>query len=95
MVRELYRIFDINKAEFDDRYDSFLSLIHPDDKQLVQQTNRRAIESGEPFNFEYRIVTRNGQLKHIQEVGYAIKDVTGKVNGLFGTAQDISETKRS
>jgi PAS domain S-box-containing protein len=43
---------------------------------------------------EYRIETRDGQLKHIREVGYARKDANGAVSRLFGTAQDITEYKR-
>ena len=90
---ELYRIFEVEKTEFDGTYESFLSRVHPDDKSLVLERNRRARETGEPFEVEYRIVTRTGQLKHIREIGYAVTDATGGVVGLFGTAQDITRNK--
>ena len=92
---ELYRIFEVDKAEFGSMYESFMSRVHPDDKPLVLETNRRARETGEPFEVEYRIVTRAGQLKHIREVGYTVKDATGGVVGLFGTAQDITRNKQA
>jgi PAS domain S-box-containing protein len=92
---ELYRIFDVEKTEFGGLYKTFLDRVYPDDKSLVLEKNRRARETGEPFEVEYRIVTHAGQLKHIREVGYAIKDTTGRVVGLFGTAQDITIRKKA
>lgn len=90
---ELYRIFDIDKLDFGSNHDSFLSFIHPDDRSLVVEANRKARESGEPFEIEYRIVTRTGAVKHIREAGNATKDQVGKIIGLFGVAQEITERK--
>src|SRR5881397_3069628 len=56
---------------------------------------RYSRSNGAPFEVEYRITTRSGQLKHIREVGYAMKDSAGAVSGLFGMAQDITEHKRA
>jgi len=91
---ELYRIFGIEKKALDGLYPSFLNLVHPEDKTKVLKTNREAIESGEPFEIEYRILTRNNQVRHIREVGYSRKDGSGKISGLFGTAQDITRQKQ-
>ena len=92
---ELYRILDVEKTAFGNTYESFLSRVHPDDRTQVLQVNAKARSSGEPFEVEYRITTRSGQLKHIREVGYARKDSAGAVSGLFGTAQDITERKQA
>ncbi len=91
---ELYRVFDVEEGKFDGLYESFLNSVHPEDKAKVLETNRKAIKSGDPFEVEYRIRARNNQLKHIREVGYARKDNTGRISGLFGTAQDITDRKR-
>jgi len=92
---ELYRILDVDKTAFGNTYESFLSRVHPDDRTQVLQVNAEARSSGAPFEVEYRITTRSGQLKHIREVGYARKDSAGAVSGLFGTAQDITERKQA
>lgn len=89
----LYRIIDIGKEDFDGSYDSFLSYVHPDDKATVMEANRHALASGEPFEIEYRILTKNHQLKNIREVGYAKKDISDKMIGLFGTAQGITRIR--
>jgi len=93
--QELYRIFDVEKTAFGDAYETFLSRVHPDDRTQVLQVNAEARSSGKPFEVEYRIKTRSGQLQHIREVGYARKDCAGAVSGLFGTAQDITERKHA
>jgi signal transduction histidine kinase len=76
-------------------YESFLSSVHPDDASRVLGVSRKARASGEPFELEYRIVTRTGEVKNIREVGHVIKDAEGKIAGLFGTAQDITQRKRA
>jgi two-component system sensor histidine kinase UhpB len=98
MVRwsdELYRIFDVDKATFDGTYAIFVSRVHPDDRTRVLQANAEARSHGKPFEIEYRIHTRSGQLKHIREIGYACTDRTDTVSALFGTAQDITERKQA
>jgi PAS domain S-box-containing protein len=92
---QLYRIFDVEKTAFGGTFETFLSRVHPDDRTRVLQMNTEARSSGEPFEVEYRITTRSGQLKHIREVGYARKDSADAVLGLFGTAQDITERKQA
>lgn len=89
----LHRIFDIGKEDFGGSYASFLSYVHPDDKEIVMEANRHALSSGESFEIEYRILTKNHQLKNIREVGYAKKDISDKITGLFGTAQDITRIR--
>ncbi len=92
---ELYRIFEIEKPDFDGRYESFVSRIHPDDQPLVLQTNARTRIDGSPFNMEYRIITPDGKVKMIREVGYTNQDNAGNVIRLFGTAQDITDRKKA
>lgn len=90
---ELYRIFGIEKHDFRNTYQSFINRVHPDDRELVLETNARARDKGTAFDFEYRIVLPDGQLKTVREIGYAHLDKKGNVTGLFGVAQDITERK--
>jgi len=92
---ELYRIFDVPRESFGGLYPCFLTRVHQDDQPQVTQTNARAIETGSSFEVDYRIVTRAGKTRFIHEVGYARKDAEGKVVGLFGTAQDITERRQA
>ena len=92
---ELCRICGIERTQFDGTHEAFLNCIIPDDRPKVLQVNAEATASGTAFEVEYRIQTRAGDLKTIREIGCGIKDASGKVIGLFGTAQDITEYKRA
>lgn len=91
---ELYRIFEVEKSEFNNEYGTFISHVHPEDRKLVEATNKNAREKGIEFKVEYRILTPHG-VKFIQEIGYSTKNDSGKVVRLFGTAQDITERKKA
>lgn len=92
---QLYRIFDVEKKASGVTYENFLSRVHPDDRARVLEVNAKARSHGEPFEVEYRITTRGGELKHIREVGYARSGGGGTVAGLFGTAQEVTDRKRA
>src|SRR5713101_3184970 len=53
---ELFRIYGLKPREFEATYAAFLERIHPDDRQAVNDTVRRSVEKGEPFEMEERIV---------------------------------------
>jgi len=90
---QLYRIFGIEARDFDGRYESFVSRIHPDDRPDVLRTSAEARIGGLPFDIEYRVIVPNDEVKIIREVGYASQDETGHIVRLFGTAQDITDRK--
>jgi PAS domain S-box-containing protein len=90
---ELYRIFEIEKGDFDGLYESFVSRVHAEDQERVLTTNTEARTEGLPFDIEYRIVTSDSRVKIIREVGYATHDEAGQIIRLFGTAQDITGRK--
>ncbi len=92
---ELYRIFGVNKSEVGGHFQFFLDNIHPEDRARVLKANLEAMEFGDPFHIEYRILTPGGRVKTIREIGYSKKDECGKVVRLFGTAQDITDQKRT
>jgi two-component system CheB/CheR fusion protein len=87
----LYEVFDVDKETFKQTHGSFVSLVDENDKALVNNTSKKAQETGEPFNIVYRITTPKGEKRVIEEFGFSEKDKTGKIVRLFGTAQNITE----
>lgn len=91
----LYDVFgDVNRS-FKETHGSFVSLVDEADQELVVTTSKHSQETGEPFHIEYRITTPAGEKRIIEEYGYAEKDEQGKVVRLFGTAQNITERRKS
>ena len=91
---ELYDVFGIDKSFFDESFNAFVSLVDPEDRELVINNNRHTRIMGDAFSMEYHITTPTGEQKIIEEFGYGQKDVNGNVVRIFGTAQDITERKK-
>lgn len=90
---ELYRIFGRTKEEFGNDYRSFIECVHPDDRSRIEQADREMITNARAVDLEYRIVLPNGQTKFIREFAYPFSDNCGRVQGLFGISQDVSDYK--
>ncbi len=60
---------------------------------LLNNAVTRALTSGEPYNLELELVRPDGSLRWIHAFGGVQRDETGKVIGLHGTLQDITERK--
>jgi PAS domain S-box-containing protein len=88
---ETYRIFGVSSGT-PMTYETFLGLVHPDDRQMVDN-NWNAALHGEPYDIEHRIVVE-GQVKWVREKAYLEFDDGGNLRGGFGIAEEITERKR-
>jgi signal transduction histidine kinase len=67
---------------------TFASVIHPEDRAMVERDVDAAVARGEPFALEYRIVHRGGEVRWVLERGCLSGDF------LDGVIFDVSERKR-
>jgi len=74
-----------------DGWEDFAALIHPDDRQQVQESLDRALDTGELKEEEIRIL-RDGEVRWIDAPGQPILDDEGP-DRLIGVARDITERK--
>jgi PAS domain S-box-containing protein len=88
---ETYNMFGVPKGT-PLTYEAFLGYVHPDDREHVDQKWQAAIR-GEPYDIEHRIVV-NGETKWVREKAELEPDQNGKLQGGFGTVQDITERKQ-
>jgi hypothetical protein len=89
---ETHRIFGIPKG-MPMTYETFLSSVHPDDREYVDQRWTAALR-GEHYDIEHRIIVGN-EVKWIRERAELEFDSQGVLKGGFGTAQDITERKQA
>ena len=68
---------------------TFASVIHPDDREQVEQSVMDAVEAGRPFTLEYRIVRRDGDERWVLERGQAQEAGDGR-RWLDGAIFDIT-----
>jgi len=64
--------------------------VHPDDRVLVRESERRAEQTG-LHAVVHRIVRPDGAVRQVHELARAETDATGKTVRLTGTVQDITE----
>ncbi len=69
-------------------------LTHPDDRDYVHKTIRKHIDNNTPFEIEYRMYDRGGNLRWFWERGVAVPD-RGNPISLEGFITDITERKEA
>jgi PAS domain S-box-containing protein len=93
---ELYRIFGQSlDTPASDLEAAFQKLVHPDDREFVRSSVERSISNKEACSFSYRIIRPDGAERFIHSRGNVVTDSSGKLIRMFGTAQDVTERKRT
>jgi PAS domain S-box-containing protein len=89
----LRRMYGLGPGEQVTGYHDFLSRIHPDDREFVEGSVRRALAEGGRLDYEFRIVLPDGRVRWIADLGSVVSDSDGKPVGLTGTCQDVTDRR--
>ncbi|MGA2098652.1 MAG: PAS domain-containing protein [Candidatus Acidiferrum sp.] len=92
---EVYRIYGLDSRRGTIDLAKVSEMIHPEDRELVFRAAEETLQSGTPADIEHRLVRPNGEVRTIHSVGTVKRDSAGRPYEMFGTAQDITERKRS
>lgn len=92
---ELYRIYGVERRDFDGTYAAVLDKIHPPDRPILQQLVSDALQHKRPFELEHGIVRPDGSTRRVRAHGAVVTSRGGKPHRLIGTAQDITEQVRN
>jgi PAS domain S-box-containing protein len=90
---ELYRVFGLERGAGDLTYDTYLGLVHPEDRGFVDEIVREALADGEPFAYEHRIVRPDGDERIIATRGRVVMH-GGKPVRMVGSDQDVTEQRQ-
>ena len=88
---QLFRIYGFEPGAFSPTYDTFLSMIHPDDQDRVRQLHQQAYASGEPYQMVERIVRPDGEVRFLSSNGQVLTDAHGNPLHFRGTCVDITD----
>ncbi len=86
---ETYKIFEFDRVA-KPTLELVLQRIHPDDRDLVQQTLDRASEA--QIDFDLRLLMPDGSIKHVHALARALKTSSGNLE-FVGAVTDITERK--
>jgi PAS domain S-box-containing protein len=99
LVNSLYvnpayeKIWGRSRQSLIDRPDSWLEVVHPDDRGWVEATMGSRLQQN-PTTAEYRIIHPDGSIRWIRDQGFAMRNEAGEIYGYGGMAEDITERKQ-
>jgi len=71
----------------------YRSLVHSEDVDRHYKTLEDAVANKKNWECEFRIIRKDGVIRHMKEYGMVELNVDGTVNGMTGSLQDITEEK--
>jgi len=92
---ELCRLMGIRHQDFGGTLDAFLQAVETQDQDRVDKALRRILTDRTPCDIDHRIMLPNGSEFVVNLQAEAVYDDRSKALTIVGTAQDISERKRS
>ena len=92
---EVYRIHGVTRESFDPAYAGAVNFYIDGDSERVDQSVTEALRTGEGFKLEARIRRPDGEVRDVLCKADCIRDALGKVIGLHGVFQDVTEQKQA
>jgi formate hydrogenlyase transcriptional activator len=74
---------------------SRINFIHPDDRQGYLAEREKGLLAGKSYEFELRILRRDGTYRWFLGRGNPLKDEQGRITRWYNTATDIEDRKRA
>jgi len=87
----LEALFGLAPGGFDGRFETYVSLLHPDDRDAILATVREAMATRSVFRVESKVVWPDGSLHWIAGAGGVTLDENGEVTGTVGCAIDLTD----
>ncbi len=93
-TEELYKMYGFDPKLPAPTYTEHQRIFTPESWELLSASVAKIIETGIPYERELRSVRNDGSNGWIWVKGEAITDSNGKIIGLWGAAQDITDRKQ-
>ncbi|TAN76898.1 MAG: PAS domain S-box protein, partial [Gallionella sp.] len=91
---ESFYIFEVDPDRRDISYQTFVSIVHPDDRDFVDRAYTTSVREKSTYDIEHRLLFADGRIKWVHERCVTFYDEDGKPLRSVGTTQDITERKR-
>lgn len=86
---QMERLAGLDEGSYDGTFDTYLSLIHPDDRDRVVASIDASLEGGQHL-IEHRFLRPDGSTVWIEGRGAVVQGDDGEVVGMVGMALDVS-----
>ena len=92
---ELCRLIGVRPQDFGGTLDTFLHVVHAEDRERVDDALKRILTERKPCDIDHRVMLPNGADFTVQLQAEAVFDDQLKAFTIIGTAQDITDRKQS
>jgi PAS domain S-box-containing protein len=89
----LKSIYGLEPEDFQNTYQFWLDLLHPDDRQTASNAVQDAIKNKQQAQYEFRIITPKGQLRYLKSSAVVVTDLDDNPKKMVGATYDVTETK--
>jgi len=90
---QMFALFGIDRAGSTGKH--WVDLVHPDDVPGAQHTWLSALAGLPSYEFEYRIVRSDGEVRWLASRGRIVRDAQGRAQRVYGIEWDITEQKNA
>lgn len=91
LSKQFKRLLGYRPGEFPDDFEKIKSVIHPDDHDATLAILRRHLESGHPYDHEFRVKTKRGEYRWFRSRGVAKHDENNQAIRMVSAIQDIHD----
>ncbi len=92
---EVYRIFELDPSVFGASYEYFLSVIHPEDREKVNEVFLKSLHEKKFYHVEHRLLMPDGRIKYVFEFCETSFSESGRPLVSKGTVQDVTTLKQT
>ena len=88
---QTYRLYGLEPCDTTTTYDLWARHLHPQDRAAAEQAFQVSVVTRSDFYGEFRIVWRDGSVRHLKGFGQIRLNAAGKAVSIFGTNIDVTE----
>ncbi|MEO0468699.1 MAG: PAS domain-containing protein [Bacteroidota bacterium] len=88
---QMHQLYQIEPADFSGNFDDWAERVHPDDLAEASAELDAAIAGEKEFDTQFRIIRKDGQIRHVSSIATVLKDSRGKPCRVIGLNNDITE----
>ncbi len=92
--KEFYKLLGLPMTD-EASFDTWLEILHPDDREPAMEKINRAIEEHKFLENEYRVISPDGKEIWIRALGSTVYNSSGKPQRMSGICLDITDSKKA
>jgi len=92
----MYKLYGVQQENWQTSQESWMSVIHPEDKSYVEQQIQEVLQRGElEKTFEFRVLWPDGSIHCLKSASRIFYDTNGKALRAIGVNYDLTEQKNT